>query len=154
MKNMLKLALYQPDIPQNTGAAIRLCACLGIGLDIIEPCGFLWDKRKIRNSALDYFDKAEIKRHISWSHFIKNRRDEEKRRIILMTTKAATSYTEFEFIANDIILAGRESSGVPASVHEECDARITIPIQQGMRSMNVINASAMIMGEALRQIKS
>lgn len=143
---MLHLALYQPDIPQNTGAAIRLCACLGVGLDVIEPCGFIWNERKIRQSALDY--ASEINRHISWEEFLKARAGQ---RIIAMTTKAATPYTDFSFQPGDFLLAGRESSGLPEEIHQKADARIIIPMAPHARSLNVINASAMILGEALRQ---
>ena len=146
---MINLALYQPDIPQNTGAAIRLCACMGIGLDIIEPCGFLWDKRKIRQAAMDYFDKAAPIRHSSWHNFLDQYQGQ--RRIVLLTTKTDTPYHSFAFRSDDILLAGSESTGVPEDVHDAADARITIPMQAGFRSLNVINASAMILGEALRQ---
>lgn len=148
---MVSLALYQPDIPQNTGAAIRLCACLGIDLNIIEPCGFLWDDRKIKQSAMDYIDLLTVSRHPSWDNFYKGCYG--KKRIILMTTKAATPYTDFEFSDNDILLAGRESAGVPEDVHQNADARVIIPMPKQARSLNVINSCAMILGEALRQTK-
>lgn len=148
---MIRLALYQPDIPQNTGAAIRLCACLGAGLNIIEPCGFLWDKRKIRQAALDYFDKAAPIRHSSWHRFLEQYQGQQ--RIVLLTTKTDTPYYDFEFRNDDILLAGSESAGVPGDVHNAADARITIPMRSGLRSLNVINASAMILGEALRQTR-
>lgn len=146
---MPRLALYQPDIPQNTGAAIRLCACMGIGLDIIEPCGFVWDTRKIRQSAMDYYDMAALERHDSWERFLEYYKGSQ--RIILMTTKAAIPYTDFNFQPDDILLAGRESAGVPDHVHDSCDGRIVLPMKKGIRSMNIINASSMILGEALRQ---
>lgn len=144
----VRLALYQPDIPQNVGAAMRLCACLGCPLDIIEPCGFPWDERKIRQSAMDYYEAARPKRHISWQAFHESRQG----RLILMTTKAALPYTDFRFQAGDILMAGRESAGAPDEVHAAADARIFIPMQPGLRSLNVVNASAMILGEALRQV--
>lgn len=144
----MRLALFQPDIPQNVGAAMRLCACLGAGLDVIEPCGFAWDERKIKQAALDYFDKTDLVRYSSWEKFIENRNG----RLILMTTKAALPYTRFEFHADDILLAGRESAGVPDEVHAAADARVLIPMQNGLRSLNVVNAAAMILGEALRQV--
>ncbi len=146
----LHLALYQPDIPQNVGAAIRLCACLGLSLDIIEPCGFPWNDRKIRQSAMDYIDLLTINRFSSWKNFEAEHKN--KQRIILMTTKAAMPYTEFEFNAGDILLAGQESSGVPEHVHDNVDARIYVPMMPNARSLNVINASAMILGEAQRQV--
>ncbi len=146
---LIHLALYQPDIPQNAGAAMRLCACLGAPLDIIEPCGFIWDDRKIRRAGMDYIDALDIQRHASWPAFIDSYQN--RRRIILLTTKAQSAYTDFAFMPNDIILAGRESAGVPDDVHEAADERITIPMAPGMRSLNVVNAAAMVLGEALRQ---
>ena len=146
---MIRLALYQPDIPQNTGAAIRLCACMGLGLDIIEPCGFLLDDRKIRQSAMDYANEFDLTRHTSWQSFLDLYQG--NRRIILLTTKTETGYTGFEFKNDDILLAGRESAGVPDDVHKAADACITIPMPGGGRSLNVINAMAMVTGEAMRQ---
>lgn len=148
---MLRLALYQPDIPQNAGAAMRLCAGLGAGLDIIEPCGFVLDDKKVKRSGMDYIALAAITRHISWQAFLDAHQG--KRRIILLTTKAATPYTDFAFASGDILLAGRESAGVPEDVAEAADARIIIPMQGGARSLNVVNASAIVLGEALRQTK-
>lgn len=151
MKNeQLHIALYQPDIPQNVGAAIRLCACLGMGLNIIEPCGFPWNDRKIRQSAMDYMDILELARHASWNKFKDIYKD---RRIILMTTKAAIPYTDFTFGAGDILLAGQESAGVPDDIHAQADARIYVPMHAKARSLNVINACAMIAGEAIRQTR-
>ncbi len=149
---MLSIALYQPDIPQNTGAMIRLCACLDIGLHIIEPCGFPLNERKIRQSAMDYFDHVSLTRHESWASFRKS--CEKKGRIILMTTKYDAPYTSFSFQDGDILLAGRESAGVPDSVHKVADARIGIPMKQNLRSLNIVNATAMITGEAIRQLQS
>ena len=150
-KGMIRLALYQPDIPQNAGAAMRLCACLGVGLDIIEPCGFLLDDKKIRRSGMDYIDRLDFVRHSSWNSFLDLHQGQ--RRIVLLTTKTEGSYTKFSFEEDDILLAGSESAGVPADVREAADHRITIPMQEGLRSLNVVNASAMILGEALRQIE-
>jgi tRNA (cytidine/uridine-2'-O-)-methyltransferase len=147
---MISLALYQPDIPQNTGAALRLCACLGVRLEIIEPCGFPWDERKIRQAGMDYIELADYRRHSSWEVF---KQEANKRRIILMTTKAALPYTDFQFKPDDILLAGRESAGVPEEIHKAVDGRIFIPMAEGARSLNIINASAMILGEALRQTR-
>jgi len=147
----LTLALYQPDIPQNVGAAMRLCACLGAGLEIIEPCGFIWDDRKIRQSAMDYYGACGLVRHASWRAFLG--RNQGKRRIVLLTTKTAEPYTGFAFAPDDVLLMGRESAGVPEEVHAAADARLTIPMQPGLRSLNVVNAAAMVMGEALRQTK-
>lgn len=147
----MRLALYQPDIPQNVGSAIRLCACLGIPLDIIEPCGFIWDKRKIEQAALDYYALANIKKHKDWADFVKN---SSQSRLVLMTTKASLPYTEFEFQAGDILIAGRESAGVPDEIHNTVQGRVYIPMHGAARSLNVINASSMVIGEALRRVKS
>lgn len=148
----LRLALFQPEIPQNTGAAMRLCACMGLPLEIIEPCGFVWDESKIRKSAMDYIDHVTLNRHKSWDNFIETRKDS---RIILLTTKSNQSYLDFSFQAGDILMAGQESAGAPPYVHEYCgENRITIPMAGAVRSMNVVNACSMIVGEALRQIKA
>ncbi|MCC6598112.1 MAG: tRNA (cytidine(34)-2'-O)-methyltransferase [Alphaproteobacteria bacterium] len=147
---MIDVALYQPDIPQNVGAALRLCACLGVRLNIIEPCAFPWNEKKIRLSAMDYITKADYKRFSSWQDF---NSQNPGRRIILMTTKTAEPYTDFQFQAGDILLAGSESSGVPEDIHNAASARVTIPLRPGLRSLNVINATAMILGEALRQTR-
>lgn len=151
----LKIALYQPDIPQNFGSMIRLCGCLGISLDIIEPCGFLLDDRKIRQAAMDYKDKLEVIRHIDWESFLDLYQGKAKthRRIILMTTKTDKTYTDFKFQDNDIVLAGRESLGVPEEIHNSVDERINIPMTDGFRSLNIVNATSMIIGEALRQTR-
>lgn len=143
------LALYQPDIPQNVGAAMRLCACLGLTLDLIEPFGFPWDERKIRASGMDYTDLAVVKRHSSFDAFCAAYPD---RRLILMTTKGAVPYTDFKFRTDDILVAGRESAGVPDNVHARTDASVVIKMTQGARSLNVIIASSMILGEAQRQV--
>lgn len=146
----INLALYQPEIPQNTGAAMRLTACLGMTLDIIEPTGFVWDEAKIRRSAMDYIDFVKLKKHADWNAF---RAVYPQRRVILMTTKSDQSYLDFKFQAGDILLAGQESAGAPQLVHESVDARITIPMAEGPRSLNVVNACAMILGEASRQVQ-
>jgi len=122
---------------------------MGVDLEIIEPCGFLWDERKIRTAAMDYFDKAHITRHSSWDAFYAQYHG--KARIILMSTKASAPYCDFSFKPDDILLAGRESAGVPDFVHESTDARVLIPMKQGLRSLNIVNATSMILGEALRQ---
>ncbi len=146
----INLALFQPEIPQNTGAAMRLTACMGIPLDIIEPTTFVWDDAKIRRSAMDYIDFVNLKRHSNWESF---RTSYSGRRIILLTTKSDQSYLDFTFQSGDILLAGQESAGVPEHVHNSCDARLTIPMASGLRSMNVVNACAMVVGEALRQVR-
>ncbi len=141
----MRLALYQPDIPQNAGSLMRLCACLGVAMDIIEPCGFLLSDRNFRRAGLDY--RGELTRHESWEAFSSHRSG----RLVLLSTKAAQPYTGFAFAAGDTILVGRESAGVPEAVHGAADARLLIPMKAGMRSINVAQAAAMVLGEALRQ---
>jgi tRNA (cytidine/uridine-2'-O-)-methyltransferase len=145
---MIEIALYQPDIPQNVGAAMRLCACLGAPLHIIEPCGFPWEPKKIKQSGMDYVNQASLIRHDSWQAFCQTLKDQ---RFVLMTTKSSLPYTEFKFQQGDILIAGRESAGVPQEVHETIKDRVTIPMSGEARSLNIINATAMITGEALRQ---
>lgn len=149
MKQNISLSLYQPDIPQNVGAAMRLCACLGIKLNLIEPFGFPWKEKEFRRIGMDYVDLVDFERHTSWDAFRQNHQG----RIILMTTKGSVSYTDFEFQDGDTLLAGRESVGVPEDVHSVVDGRVLIPMHGQARSMNVINACAMITGEALRQVE-
>jgi tRNA (cytidine/uridine-2'-O-)-methyltransferase len=146
----IRLALYQPDIPQNTGTLIRLAACLGVAIDIIEPAGFTFSNRDLKRAALDYGPLAEIRRHDSWEAFGDQHRG-SGRRLVLLTTRAALAYTEFRFRADDVLLLGRESAGVPAAVHEAAAARLRVPIGAEARSLNVAVAAAMVLGEALRQ---
>jgi tRNA (cytidine/uridine-2'-O-)-methyltransferase len=145
---MIELALYQPDIAANTGTLARLSACLGLKLTIIEPAGFAWDDSKLRRAGMDYLDIAAIRRVPSWQHFCD---DTKGRRIVLLTTKAANAYVTFEFHANDVLLLGRESSGVPDNVHAHVNARLTIPMSKNARSLNIALAASMVVGEALRQ---
>ena len=147
---MPRLALYQPDIPQNTGTMLRLAACLGVPVDIIEPAGFDVSDRNFRRAGLDYLDYTDITRHVSWRAFEGWRR-ERGLRLVLATTKGALPYTAFAFARDDVILLGRESAGVPDEVHDAADARVVIPMHAGLRSLNVAVAAAMILGEALRQ---
>jgi tRNA (cytidine/uridine-2'-O-)-methyltransferase len=147
---VIRLALYQPDIPQNTGTMLRMAACLGLAVDIVEPAGFDASDRTFRRAGLDYLDALEIKRHASWRIF-EERRAEGRQRLVLATTKAATPYTEFAYALGDVLLVGRESAGVPEEVHAAADARVIVPMRPGMRSLNVAVAAAMILGEALRQ---
>jgi tRNA (cytidine/uridine-2'-O-)-methyltransferase len=147
---MLEIALFQPDIAANTGTIARLCACMGLKLTIIEPAGFAWDDSKLRRAGMDYLDLAIMQRSKSWAHF---KVESSGRRILLLTTKSALPYTEFNFQDGDILLLGRESAGVPTEVHDEVTARLTIPMQNGARSLNVALACAMVTGEALRQVK-
>lgn len=146
----MRLALYQPDIAQNTGTILRLAACLDIAVDIIEPTGFPVTDRAFLRAGMDYIDHVAIERHDSWSAFETWRRRRELR-LVLSTTKAVQSYVEFSFEPDDIILLGRESAGVPDCVHEAATARVVVPMRGGLRSLNVAIAGAMILGEALRQ---
>jgi tRNA (cytidine/uridine-2'-O-)-methyltransferase len=148
----MRLALFEPDIPQNLGAFIRLAACLDVPLDVIEPCGFPVDDKRIRRAAMDYYDLATIVRHASWAAF---RRDQlggqGAGRLVLLTTKGAVPFPDVAFEAGDILLLGRESAGVPDEIHDAADVRLRIPLQQGARSLNVALAAAMVLSEGLRQ---
>ena len=135
----MRLALYQPDIPQNTGAMMRLAACMDVPLDIIEPCGFILDDRRLRRAGMDYIDHLEMKRHASWDRFASetNRAETNIGRIVLLTTRASVPYLDFAFRPGDTLLMGSESAGVPDSVADAVDARIRIPMKPGLRSLNV-----------------
>lgn len=148
----MRLALFQPDIPQNLGAAIRLAACLGVPLDVIEPCGFPLSDAAIRRAAMDYAGLAQVKRHVGWQDF----HDDSARsgRLVLFTTRGATPFHDFAFATDDVLLFGRESAGVPDDVHDAADARLVIPLASGARSLNVVTAATLALGEALRQIKA
>jgi len=148
----MRIALYEPDIPQNTGTILRLCACLGVGVDIIEPAGFPTSDRAFRRAGMDYLDQVEITRHASWAAF-ERWRLEARSRLILFTTRANLSYLDHAYRADDILLFGRESSGVPNAVHEAANARVLVPMRKGPRSLNVAMAAAMAVGEALRQTR-
>jgi tRNA (cytidine/uridine-2'-O-)-methyltransferase len=151
----LTLALYQPDIPQNCGTMLRMCACLGVEAAIIEPAGFPVGDRHFRRAGMDYLDALIIQRHASFTAFEtwRRRRDgEPARRLVLLSTKASERYTDVAFRADDVLLVGRESAGVPDEVHETADVRVLIPIRPPLRSLNVAIAAAMVVGEALRQI--
>ena len=145
----MRLALFEPDIPQNAAAIIRLGACLDIPIDIIEPCGFLFSEAGFRRAGLDYVELAELKRHVSWQTF----RETVSGRLVLLTTRATLAHTAFAFAPSDTLLLGRESAGVPDFVHDGVDAKVRIPLKPGLRSLNVAQAGAMVLGEALRQIK-
>ncbi|MFT5485968.1 MAG: tRNA (cytidine/uridine-2'-O-)-methyltransferase [Paracoccaceae bacterium] len=144
----MRIALYQPDIPQNAGAIFRLAACLGIPVDVIEPCGFVLDDRRLRRVAMDYGGQAEIVRHPSWENYTDKRTDG---RVVLLTTTGSTSHIDFAYEPSDTLLLGRESAGVPDNVHAAADARLIVPMADGARSLNVVTATAMVLGEALRQ---
>ena len=147
----MRIALYEPDIPQNTGNIFRLGACLGVDVDIIEPTGFIFDDKKFKRSAMDYIDHLNYKRHLDWNHFLKWVKDNQFR-LILMTTKSNKSYYEFKFQPSDILLFGRESAGVPNDVHHVVDHRLTIPMKNEVRSINLSSSVALVIGEGLRQI--
>jgi tRNA (cytidine/uridine-2'-O-)-methyltransferase len=149
----MQIALFQPDIPQNAGTILRLCACLDVAAHIIEPAGFPVSDRHFRRAGMDYLDQVTIMRHDSWSKFEQWRKDGGYR-LILFTTKGARSYLDYRYGADDILLFGRESAGVPDDVAGAADARLVIPIKPGLRSLNIAVASAMVLGEALRQTGS
>lgn len=146
----MQIALYQPDIPQNAGTILRLCACLGVKAHLIEPAGFPISDRHFRRAGMDYLDRVEIGRHASWPAFDAWRRSEGLR-LVLFTTRGAVSYLDHAFSPRDLLLFGRESAGVPDEVQTAADARLVIPMQPGMRSINVAMTAAMALGEALRQ---
>ena len=147
----LKIALYEPDIPQNTASIIRTCSCLGVNLEIIEPCGFLLTDKRFKRVVMDYMEKDKINFYKSSKEFFNSKK---KQRIILITTKAKKSYTDFKFKANDTILFGRESSGVPENIHNIVSKRLTIPMVNNKRSLNLSTSVAMILSESLKQIKN
>jgi tRNA (cytidine/uridine-2'-O-)-methyltransferase len=143
----VRLALYQPDIPQNTGAMLRLAACLDVPVDLIHPTGFLWSDRRLRRAGMDYLDLARLRRHESWEAYQRMPRG----RLVLLSTHAAIALRDFTFQGDDTLMVGRESAGVPAEVHAASDARVVIPMAQGARALNVALAAAIALGEALRQ---
>jgi tRNA (cytidine/uridine-2'-O-)-methyltransferase len=144
----MRLALYQPDMPPNVGTLLRAGACLGVPVDVIEPCGFPYSDHAVRRSAMDYLAHAEIIRHGSWAAFLAKPR---QGRLVLLSTKASMAYCDFRFRANDTVLVGQESVGVPDEVAAAADAVLCIPMRPGMRSLNIAVAAAMVLGEALRQ---
>ncbi len=145
-----KIALYEPDIPQNTGAIIRTCACLGAKLEIIEPCGFLLSDKRFKRVVMDYMDLEQIEFYQSSEKFFEKKQNQ---RIVLMTTKGSISYTEFKFKSDDTILFGRESAGVPEKVHKLIKDRLKIPMNDKVRSLNIASSVAIVLAESLRQIK-
>lgn len=149
-QSRVKLALYQPDIAQNTGTILRLCACLDIGVDIIEPCGFPFSEAKFRRAGMDYLDQVALERHNDFDAFHSTIK-QSGRRLVLLTTKAASNLYDFQFSAHDTLLLGRESAGAPDSVHKIADARLKIPISEHCRSLNVAVSAGIAASEALRQ---
>jgi tRNA (cytidine/uridine-2'-O-)-methyltransferase len=150
---ILRVALYEPDIPQNTGTILRLAACLGTQAHIIEPAGFPTSDRAFRRAGMDYLDQVALTRHVSWTAFAEWRKADGAR-LILFTTSASMRFFEYDFRPDDILLFGRESAGVPKSVHQAADARLVIPIRAGLRSLNVAVAAAMGLSEAMRQVNA
>ncbi|MCC6913825.1 MAG: tRNA (cytidine(34)-2'-O)-methyltransferase [Rhodospirillaceae bacterium] len=148
----MRLALYQPDIPQNTGAMLRLGACFRVPVDVIEPCGFSFDDKRLKRTAMDYGASCELVRHTSWDTYLANLRAQPGTRLILLTTAGAVPYADFVFEAGDSLLLGRESRGVPADVVAAADAAVRIPMAAEMRSLNVTTAAAIVLTEALRQL--
>jgi tRNA (cytidine/uridine-2'-O-)-methyltransferase len=144
----MRLALYEPDIPQNTGAVLRLAACFGIAVDLIEPMGFVWDDRRLRRAGMDYLEGVDWTRHRSWDAFLAARRPG---RLVLLTTRAPVGHVGFMFRPDDTLILGRESAGAPERVHHAADAAVRIALKPGMRSLNVAIAAAIVLGEALRQ---
>lgn len=145
----MRLALYHPEIPQNTGTLLRLGACLNVGLDIIEPCGFIFSDQRLQRSGMDYIQECDYKRHVSWEEFYQN----QKNRLILLTPSATIPYYDFSFQSEDTLLLGRESDGVPEEVSTLCPFHLQIPMVPRRRSINIALAAAMVLGEALRQTK-
>jgi tRNA (cytidine/uridine-2'-O-)-methyltransferase len=159
----MRLALYQPDIPQNTGAMLRLAACFGLAVDVILPAGFIFDDKRMRRAGMDYIDQVEIARHSAWAAFLESRhraprhgapRGNDGGRLVLLTTKGECAYTDFAFAPEDTLLVGRESSGVPPEVAAAADARLVIPMRPGLRSLNVAMAAAIVTAEAMRQLNA
>lgn len=149
----LTLALFEPDIPQNAGTMLRMCACLGLDAAIIEPASFPVSDRHFRRAGMDYLDAIVIARHPSFVAF-EEWRKEHGRRLVLLTTRGDVAYTDFAFAEGDVLMVGRESAGVPPDVHAAADARVIVPMRPGLRSLNVAVAAAMVMGEALRQLRA
>ncbi|MFD2204282.1 tRNA (cytidine(34)-2'-O)-methyltransferase [Kiloniella antarctica] len=154
----MRLALYQPDIPQNTGTMLRMATCLNVAVDIIEPCGFVLNDKRMKRSGMDYLDQTELVTHSSWGAFnqtrdIPSHSQEPSGRLILLSTKATTNYIDFSFRPNDTLMVGQESAGVPDDVHNSVDASVLIPMALGARSLNIAVSAAMVLGEALRQTR-
>ena len=147
----MRIALFEPDIPQNTGNIFRLSACLGIPVDIIEPTGFIFDDKRFKRALMDYIKFINYKKHLDWKEFYQWSQ-ENNFRLVLLTTKSKTNYTNFNFSELDIIIFGRESAGVPDYVHNQVHERLTIPMQKGLRSLNISSSVAMVIGEASRQL--
>lgn len=146
----MRLALFEPDIPQNAGTMIRMAVCLGVAVDLVEPCGFVWGDRHFRRAGMDYLARADVVRHASWEAFLEASRA-AGRRLVLLTTRGDVRHLDFRFADTDVLIVGRESAGAPAAVHAAADARLRVPMEAGERSFNVAAAAALALGEALRQ---
>ena len=149
----MRIALYQPDIPQNTGNIFRLAACLDVSVDIIEPAWFFFEDKRLQRSLMDYIDHLDYKRHVDWEAFYQWSKS-HNHKLILLTTKSQKKYYDFKFNNSDILLFGRESAGVPEKIHQCVNERLLIPMQKGLRSLNVSSAASMVLGEALRQLNN
>lgn len=144
----MRIALFEPEIAGNVGAILRLCACMGAAVDLIEPMGFAWDDRRVRRTAMDYIDHVTVTRHADFDAF---RATTGSQRLVLFTTKSSASVYDFSFLPDDVLLFGKESAGVPAAVSDRCDARVRIPMRPQVRSMNLATSAALALGEGLRQ---
>jgi tRNA (cytidine/uridine-2'-O-)-methyltransferase len=151
LDRLMRIALFEPDIPQNAGTIMRMAACMGIGVDLIEPCGFVFGDRRLRRAGMDYLARLDLNRHTSWETYRETRARGPSGRLVLLTTHADMVYTAFHFDAEDTLMVGRESGGVPEPVHRAADARLHVPMAPDNRSLNVAVAAAMVLGEALRQ---
>lgn len=149
--NQLRLALYQPEIPQNTGTLMRTASCLDVGFDIIEPCGFVWNDQKLKRSGMDYMQHVDLQKHASWQDFLKFY---QGRRVILIDTHGKHNYLDFHFYPDDVLILGREADGVPQQVYDHCTDTIRISMNPERRSLNVAIAGGIVLGEALRQLKN
>lgn len=147
----MRLAVYQPEIPGNLGAILRLSACFGVGVDIIEPCGFAFSDKKLKRAGMDYVDHVSITRHVDWSGFLAQQQARQQGRVILLSSKSEQRLHDFAFAADDILLLGQESAGVPDTVRDSCTASLRIPLRPHVRSLNVAVAAGIALGEALRQ---
>jgi len=144
----MRVVLYQPDIPQNAGTILRLAACLGVGVDVVEPCGFVWSEARMRRAGMDYLEFAAVRRHSSWGAFLADR---QRGRLVLATTRGAVALPEMRFEADDHLILGRESAGVPEEVHAAADRAVRIPMTAGARSLNVAVSAGILLAEGLRQ---
>ena len=153
MDKAMRLALFEPDIPQNTGTLLRTAACMGVPVEVIEPCGFVFSDRHLRRAGMDYLEHVEFRRHPSWEAFLATR-GEGAGRMVLLTTQASMAYTRLRYRPDDVLQVGRESAGVPEAVHQAVEAQVRVPMAPGIRSLNVAVAAAMVLGEALRQTDS